>query len=216
MAAAAGMDKKTKIQLALMILLVIMASVVFFFMLWSPKHTEIKGKRDNLTKLNNDLALKRGLAANKVRLEKEIVQLEAKFKEAVKSLPDDKEIPRLISQINENMSKSGLDFMLFRPAASRPKDFYSEYPIDIRVQGGYHSVGIFLDHISKMERIVNVGDIRLASVGAPGQPPLPQGVKLKPGTSLTADFRISTYTYSGEKEKAAKEKEKKAPTEKKG
>jgi type IV pilus assembly protein PilO len=199
--AAADLGKNVKVQVVLIGMIVVLFAVLFVFLLWSPNQTEIKAKRETLNKLQNDLTVKRALAANLERLKTEIAQLETTFKEALKKLPEDKEIPRLISQINENMTKSGLDFMLFRPATTKIKDFYSEYPIDIRVMGGYHNVGIFLDHISKMERIVNVGDVRLTAIaGAPGGGQLT--VKPKPGTSLLAEFRVSTYTYAGEKEKA--------------
>lgn len=211
-AAAGGMAKNVKLQVVLVFFLIVISVVLFVFLAGKPNYDKIKEKVVKLTKLQGDLALKRGLEANKNNLVKEIAQLETLFKDALKSLPDDKEIPRLISQINENMNKSGLDFIRFRPTAIRPKDFYSEYPIDISVQGGYHNVGIFLEHISKMERVVNVGDMRLASTIGPaggGAPSLPQGVKAKAGSTLTADFRVTTYTYSAEKDKAAKKEEKK-------
>lgn len=209
MAAAEGLGKNVKLQGVLIVFIVVIMWVLFGFLSWSPNRGTIKTKTDNLNKLKNDLTMKLALNANLGRLKTEIAQLEAKFKESLKLLPEDKEIPRLISQINENMTKSGLDFMLFRPASSRPKDFYTEYPIDIRVQGGYHNVGIFLDHIGRMERIVNVGDVRLTSLA--GQAARGGAIKPKPATTLTAEFRITTYTYSPEKEKAAKEKAAKAP-----
>jgi type IV pilus assembly protein PilO len=79
-----------------------------------------------------------------------------------------------------------LEFLLFRPGAPVRKDFYAEVPIDIRLQGDYHALGTFLDRVSKLERIVNVADIKI------GPLPLQQQ---RGGRTITADFKATTFTF---------------------
>ncbi|MFQ5781101.1 MAG: type 4a pilus biogenesis protein PilO, partial [Nitrospiria bacterium] len=40
---------------------------------------------------------------------------------------------------------------------------YVEIPVNIEVAGGYHSLAVFFDKISKLSRIVNVSNIRMTS-----------------------------------------------------
>jgi len=41
--------------------------------------------------------------------------------------------------------------------------FYAEVPISIKVKGGYHEMGLFLDAISRLPRIINVSDITIGN-----------------------------------------------------
>jgi type IV pilus assembly protein PilO len=105
---------------------------------------------------------------------------------ALVKLPEEKEIPKLLTQVNTLGQQSGLEFLLFRPASPISRGFYAEVPIDIRVQGEYHTLGGFLDRVSKLERIVNVADLRIN--------PLPVQQQ-RAGRTITADFKATTFTF---------------------
>lgn len=141
----------------------------------------------DLQKLQADLDQKRMIAANRSKLEEEIKGLEKRLEAAVVKLPEEKEIPNLLTQVNERGQQSGLEFLLFRPAAPVKKGFYAEVPIDMRVEGDYHTLATFLDRVSKLERIVNVADLRIN--------PLPAERAKKTGRTISADLKATTFTF---------------------
>ncbi len=141
----------------------------------------------DLQKLQADLDQKRMIAANRSKLEEEIKGLEKQLEAAVVKLPEEKEIPNLLTQVNERGQQSGLEFLLFRPAAPVKKGFYAEVPIDMRVEGDYHTLATFLDRVSKLERIVNVADLRIN--------PLPAERAKKTGRTISADLKATTFTF---------------------
>ena len=160
----------------------IVALYAYFLMmpLW-----EEKGKfEDKLLKVQSDLQQKQLIAANRPKLEAEIKALEKQLDEALVRLPEEKEIPRLLTQVNSLGQQNGLEFLLFRPGAPVKKGFYAEVPIDIRVEGQFHSVGGFLDRVSKLERIVTVSDIKITPLS--GQ---------RTDRSIAADLKATTYTF---------------------
>lgn len=160
--------------------------VGYVYLLMMPLWAE-KGKLEgDLEKLRNDLALKKNIAANRPKLEQEIKALEKQLEVALVKLPEEKEIPKLLTQVNTLGQQSGLEFQLFRPAAPVKKGFYAEVPIDIRVQGEYHTLGGFLDRVSKLERIVNVADLRISPLAVQQQ---------RAGRTITADFKATTFTF---------------------
>lgn len=160
--------------------------VAYVYLLMMPLWAE-KGKLEgDLEKLRNDLALKKNIAANRPKLEQEIKALEKQLEVALVKLPEEKEIPKLLTQVNTLGQQSGLEFQLFRPAAPIKKGFYAEVPIDIRVQGEYHTLGGFLDRVSKLERIVNVADLRISPLAVQQQ---------RAGRTITADFKATTFTF---------------------
>ena len=160
----------------------IVALYAYFLMmpLW-----EEKGKfEDMLRQVQSDLQQKQLIAANRPKLEAEIKALEKQLDEALVRLPEEKEIPRLLTQINTLGQQNGLEFFLFRPGAPVKKGFYAEVPIDIRVEGQFHSMGGFLDRVSKLERIVTVSDIKITPLS--GQ---------RTDRSIAADLKATTYTF---------------------
>ncbi|MBN4065559.1 type 4a pilus biogenesis protein PilO, partial [Desulfocapsa sp. AH-315-G09] len=121
---------------------------------------------------------------------------ETLFEETAKLLPKEKEIPRLLTDISARGRGSGLDFLTFKPGADVPKDFYSEIPIDIKVRGPYHNMGMFLDQVSKLDRIVTVSNI---TMGAPK----------KEGTEMLLDSNCRLVTYRFTNIKISKPEDKK-------
>jgi len=163
----------------------VVGAYLYFLMipLW-----EQKGKLEgDLQTLQSDLAQKRSVAANRPKLEAEIKVLDKQLEAALVKLPEEKDIPKLLTQINTLGQQSGLEFQLFRPSAPVRKGFYAEVPIDIRVEGQYHTLGGFLDRVSKLERIVNVVDIKIA--------PLAAAQQLLSGRTMVADLKATTYTF---------------------
>ena len=148
---------------------------------------ESKGKLEtDLQKLQADLDQKRMIAANRPKLEAEIKVLEKQLEVVLVKLPEDKDIPKLLTQVNTLGLQAGLEFLLFRPATSVKKGFYAEVPIDIRIEGDYHALGTFLDRVSKLERIVNVADLKIGPLSAEKQ---------QSNRTISADFKATTFTF---------------------
>ncbi len=162
----------------------VVAADLYFFMM--PMWDE-KGRLEvDLIKIQADLAQKQAVAANRPKLEAEMKELEKQLETALVKLPEEKDIPRLLTQVNTLGQQSGLEFQLFRPGAPVRKGFYAEVPIDIRVEGQYHALGLFLDRVSKLERIVNVSDIKVTPLSAQQQ---------QAGRTVAADLKATTFTF---------------------
>ena len=101
------------------------------------------------------------MAANLSQFEKEIEGLEAELKIALRQLPDSKELPGLLTDVSTLGKKAGLEFKAFRPRTEVNRGFYAEVPIEIEFTGGYHQVAMFFDRVSKLDRIVNIGDLKV-------------------------------------------------------
>src|SRR4029078_222626 len=90
--------------------------------------------------------------------EKEI--LERRLAQALTELPNEANIDDLIRSLSEVGTKSGLTINSIDPQAEQKQSFYASIPIVMSVTGNYHEIGVFLDSVSKLARIVNVTNIR--------------------------------------------------------
>ena len=156
----------------------------FYFLLYSTKHSELASKNSELKKLNKEIEKKKKAAKNLPKYLKEVADLKAKFKNSLTQLPDDKEIPNILYSITEVGKSSGLEFTSFKQEKNIRKNYYSEIPVTIKVNGDYHSVAFFFYQVSKMSRIVQFSKLKMT------------GSKKKDARgTLQASFTATTYKY---------------------
>lgn len=140
----------------------IIPAALFFFLYYSPKTGEIARQEQQKISIEKEIKKVENVIRDLPRHRTEKQEVEGQFKAASLLLPEQKEIPSLLTNISGQGTASGLDFLSFKPKNERPLQFYAEIPVDIAVSGPYHNVGLFLDKISKLPRIVTVNDITMS------------------------------------------------------
>lgn len=181
----ANVPPKQKILLVVLLFVAVIAS--FYFLIYKGLSSEKDSLLQERDRLRSDLNQKKIMAANLDRLKSEIAALESELSAALLILPEEKEIPKLLVSINSLGLKAGIDFLLFRPETLVMRDFYGEFPVQMKVQGTYHALGGFFDTVSKMSRIVNVTNLRIS--------PLPESKEVR--DTILAEFTATTFTFSG-------------------
>ncbi len=112
-----------------------------------------------------DLQKARRVAASLKEVEAKQKELERQLEAAKQMLPTEKDVPSLLRMATDVGLRSGIRFSLFKPGALSSKQFYSELPIEIGVEGGYHDLGRFLTALGDLPRIVRVSDISIDGTG---------------------------------------------------
>jgi type IV pilus assembly protein PilO len=155
--------EKIKMPLRIVILVgtLILLAVLFFFLIYQPRAATIDFLEKDIAKLDTDLRKARIRAKQLAKFEAEEAQVEAQFQEALKLLPNEKEIPSLLKGITQLGSDSNLIFRLFRPKREIPEGFYYKLPVAMEVIGNYHDVAVFFDKVGRMKRIVNILDVSM-------------------------------------------------------
>lgn len=164
----------------------IIPAVLFYFFIFSPKSDEQKSLTSQIETTKQEIARALVRIKDEPKFQKELAEVQAKFDEVVLKLPKKQEIPYLLTSISDLGRAVGLEFMSFAPGSEVQQDFYSEIPINMVLRGPYHSVGAFLDRVSKLERIVTVNNINMG------------GAKPEAGEILlTSNCQLVTYRYTG-------------------
>jgi hypothetical protein len=107
----------------------------------------------------------RAIVANIAAFEQEIAEMEKRLKQALRQLPDSKELPGLLTDVSSLGKDAGLEFTAFRPRDEIAKDFYAEVPIEVEFSGDFHDIARFFDKVSKLPRIVNVSQLQMEIAG---------------------------------------------------
>jgi type IV pilus assembly protein PilO len=149
-------------RMAMLPAVVLLVCVVYVYFLYVPTKSNLEGIRDQQLQLQRKLSEVRSVAANEEAVKQEIAALERKLKVALRQLPDSKELPVLLTDITSLGKNAGLEFRAFRPKEEMRRDFYAEVPIEIEFVGNFHDVAVFFDEISRLPRIVNIGELDVA------------------------------------------------------
>jgi len=154
----------TKQKILLLVLVVVIEAAALVWFLYLPKHKELAVLKVELTKLQTEIDDKTRIANNLPRLQKEFDQLNIELAQALTELPNSQEIPSVLTSITTVGKNAGLDFLVFKPKAENPKDFYAEVPVDITVSGSYFSVANFFAAVANLPRIVNISNVAFSDI----------------------------------------------------
>lgn len=142
-------------------LLGVLVVVVWWFSFMSPALDEISKLESDGAGLRKQLAEVEARAKNLASLEGELEALKADLKQALKELPNDREIPGLLKGISTLGRNVGLEVRKFQPQPEGVREYVAEVPVTLEVEGSYHEVGMFFDRLAKMNRIVYVRNITM-------------------------------------------------------
>ncbi len=106
---------------------------------------------------------KKGMAINLPAYKLQMDEMHQAFGTLLRQLPNKTEVPNLLVDITQAGLGRGLNFVLFKPEKEKPKEFYAELPITIRVTGGYHELGQFVSDLAALPRIVTIDTIDITT-----------------------------------------------------
>lgn len=160
-------EKVEKISKVQRILIYVGAFIIligpFIYFSYLPKSKKISQLTKESENLSTKLVSARRQAKQLQKWRNDEKKAQANFNIAKRALPQQKEIPSLLSSISESGQSSGLEFLLFKPQNEKRKQFYAEIPVSIKVTGRYHDVASFFDKVSKLPRLVNVDNIQFSA-----------------------------------------------------
>ena len=133
-----------------------------WYLLVDPVQQQITRQQAALRQLEDELIQKQSIANNLAQFKHEKEILERRLAQALTELPNEANIDELIRSLSEIGTKSGLTINSIDPQAEQRQSFYASIPIVMAVTGNYHEIGVFLDSLSKLARIVNVTNIKMA------------------------------------------------------
>lgn len=135
----------------------------FYWLWYKDALAQQKTKETELAELQKQIRALEATANKLAEFQREVQMLEAKLEGLKRSLPPEKEMPDLMRRLQYLAAQSSLAVLKFDPTAPVQKEFYQEIPISIDLEGTYHNMGAFLDRISRIPRIVNVGTLKIKS-----------------------------------------------------
>jgi type IV pilus assembly protein PilO len=188
-------------KIVVLLAILIGIPIAGFFAINQGQIDELEQGQQKEAKLKEEYVGKKKQAINLDLHRQQLREIDTQFGALLKQLPNKSQMDALLVDINQAGLGRGLQFELFKPAASEMRrEFYAELPIDVRVTGTYHDMGAFASDVGQLSRIVTLKDVNI--------------VAAKDG-NLTMDAIARTFRYLDDDEVAEQRKAtKKGPAKK--
>ncbi len=136
---------------------------LFMWYVFVPKSAEVARQEEEISVLNTEINIRQTKARRLEELKKEYHILKLQLVVLEKRLPPEAEVEILLKQVSELGERNGLLVKLWKPGERRlsPSGIYTEIPMAVEVNGGYHSLGSFFEKVSELHRIVTISNIRM-------------------------------------------------------
>ncbi len=179
-------------RLGIIVLVYLAFGAIFWFALYSPKQKTITVLESQQRELESKRAIVKKRAENREEFERELEDLTLQLRQALRQLPDDREIPDLLSRISTIGRRIGLEIHRFLPQSEVVHEYHAEVPVELELKGSYHEVAMFFDRLSKLSRIVYVQDITM-------EKPVESSGKVV----VTVTGRLTTFRFLSEDERGS-------------
>ena len=184
-------------RLGIIVMMYLALGAIFWFVFYSPKQKTISVLESQRQELQSKKSVVEQRAANREEFERELEELTLQLRQALRQLPDDREIPDLLSRISTIARRIGLEIHRFLPEDEIIHEYHAEVPVELELKGSFHEVAMFFDRLSKLSRIVYVQDITMESP-----------VETSGKVIVTVTGRLTTFRFLSEGERGtAKPKE---------
>lgn len=113
----------------------------------------------------------------------EVGRLELELDKLKKILPTERNMEGLLRRVRALTEQGDFTLTSLTPRGRAERDFFWDWPIQVRLSGSYHNLALFFDRLSRLSRIFNVEEVRLAPARGNTR------------HSINASFTMKTYLY---------------------
>lgn len=126
-------------------------------------------------------------------IELQIESLQRQMDRQKQIVPDQKTADQFMRDLQQNAQQAGVEIRSYiaRPVAQ--KQYYTEVPFDLEIDGPYFSMLNFFERVSTSERIINVDNLRMSGIGSKAAPSVRRKYDYAPGETVTVACTAKTF-----------------------
>jgi Tfp pilus assembly protein PilO len=127
------------------------------------------------------------------QMEQQLAELKQQLEIEQRIVPDEKQVDEFMTMMDAEAVKAGVELRRYKALDVKAEQYYSEVPFQIDVDGPYYSMLNYFDRVSKLERIVNIGNLVVATTRKPTEAKVKKTYQYAPSESVVASFTATTY-----------------------
>jgi type IV pilus assembly protein PilO len=126
-------------------------------------------------------------------MELQLANLKQQLEIERRIVPDEKQVDAFIETMDGEAVKAGVELRRYSARPVAAKEYYTEVPFDMELDGPYYSMLNFFDRVGKLERIVNISGLLVANTKNPAAAKAKHAYQYAPNESVVATFTATTF-----------------------
>src|SRR3954451_13629055 len=126
-------------------------------------------------------------------LNRQMASLQQQLAIQQKIVPDQKEADKFMHLMQDTAQSAGVDVRRYTASGLNTKEFYTEVPFEMDVDGQYYSVLNFFERVNKLERIINISNLKVSTTQKPQDAKVKKTYKYSPSESVVSSFVATTF-----------------------
>jgi type IV pilus assembly protein PilO len=156
-------------KILILAVMLVMIGVGYYMLLHQPLTEEIQGAQAMRGQLQTQLDAAKGLQRQFLQLREEVEARKVLDQQNMRVLPAQAEIAGMLGELNRIAELSGLNIESIEPVAESGAQFYYRIPVNLTLTGRYHQLAKFFYNISRLQRAINMENIRLQDPKVKGE-----------------------------------------------
>jgi len=156
-------------KILLLALMLVLIGGAYYSLLHSGLTEEITAAHQTKTRLEDELAQAKSLQRQFLKLREELEARKVIDQQNLRILPRDAEIATMLQELNRIAEISGLSINLVEPMPEQASQFYYKIPVNVELKGRYHQLAKFFYNVSRLQRAINMENIKLSDPKTSGE-----------------------------------------------
>jgi type IV pilus assembly protein PilO len=170
-----------------------LVSVGLYFTLFKSERDQNAAAQQKLEAKMKENAELEAYRPKLAEIERQLVSLKQQLDIERRIVPDEKEVDNFMRMLDAEAGKAGIEIRRYTAQPSAQKDFYTEVPFEMELDGPYYSMLNFFDRVGKLERIVNISKLLVASTRKPQDARAKKTYQYAPNESVVATCLATTF-----------------------
>ncbi|MGE0405848.1 MAG: type 4a pilus biogenesis protein PilO [Candidatus Korobacteraceae bacterium] len=180
-------------QFGVLLVLALLASGALYYSMFRTMIDANKVSREALERKQAENAQLAPFVSKTQEMESTLAVLRSQLETLNRIVPSEKEAPQFMKLLQAAANSAGIEIRRYtaRPAAS--KEFFTEVPFDVELDGAYYALLAFFQRIGGLERIVNVSGLQMASLEKARDAGVKKTYQYGPNESVVVSCVATTY-----------------------
>jgi type IV pilus assembly protein PilO len=144
----------------------LVTGALYFTVFNTQREANAKAEQELQAKLRENAELE-AYKPKLAEIERQLASLKQQLDIERRIVPDQKEVDGFIRTLDAEAMKAGVELRRYTARPLSARDYYTEVPFEVELDGPYYSMLNFFDRVGKLERIVNMSNLLVSTTKKP-------------------------------------------------
>jgi len=126
-------------------------------------------------------------------MERQLANLKQQLEIERRIVPDEKQVDTFIETVDGEAQKAQVELRRYTALPTSQKEYYTEVPFAMELDGRYYDMLNFFDRVGKLERIVNISGLLVSTTKKPTEAKAKHQYQYAANESVVATFTATTF-----------------------